>query len=347
MPSRHEIIAALEPHIRFLNPDHEIDNLPAFCPFHKGGQESSPSLYVYVGPPKPPNTYPGHTFCHTCQEGWSLKALFKKLNTPYPFKKGAHQEPMPEERVKREKWKPDFTCPILPEQILGLYNYGPKDLLEAGFTKETLKQHDIGYDRRLRRIIFPIRDFRGNLVGISGRQPDGLNPRYKIYREELQEVIPGYELKKARVLWGLHTFYQDAMDCKVPGPVIVCEGFKATMWVRQCGYPHTVGLMGAAMSREQALLLSRVAPSIVLFLDNDRAGKQAVEKIVAERALGLVKIANYGTAAPISPDDLTKEQVATAVEKAMYLFSWRRKNDEWSRLEVLEEQQQGQARQSA
>lgn len=346
MLSRNDIVNALEPHIRFQNADQDLDNLAAFCPFHKGGQEGSPSLYVYVGEPQPPRTIPGHSFCHTCQEGWSLKRFFKKLEKPYPFKGRKHEQQEEQETKKKEKWKPDFTCPILPEQILGVYNYCPRDLLTAGFTKETLRAYDIGYDRRLKRIIFPIRDHKGNLVGISGRLPNGLNPRYKIYREELHEVYPGYELKKGRVLWGLHTFYAEAMKSSIPGPVVVCEGFKAAMWVRQSGFSKVVGLMGAAMTREQALLLSRVSEEVVLFLDNDAAGQTAVEKVLSGHMLDPVKIANYGTAKPISPDDLSGEQVSLAVEKAMYAFTWRRKNDEWRRLEGLEPAKSRKARKS-
>lgn len=324
MPSRNEIVALLRPHVRFDNPDRDLDNLPAFCPFHKGGQERSPSMYVYVGATGK-KTKPGHTFCHTCQTGWTLSGLLKKLGVDVP---SAWDDVLDEEedrRQKREREKLDFTCFPLPEAILGAWDYGPRLLLDAGFTKDTLQAFEVGFDRRLRRVTFPIRNHLGELVGVSGRSTLGVGPRYKIYTTELQEAFPGYEFKKGRVLWGLHRFYRSALDNTLQGPVIVCEGFKAAMWLYQHGYNNVVALIGASATREQRYLLQTVSSDLVVFLDNDNAGLIATTKLLHGLEIPFVRVADYGTKDPDSPDDLDEDRICRAIEGALHPILWRRK----------------------
>lgn len=210
-----------------------------------------------------------------------------------------------------------FDLPVLPEMLLGMFDYCPTSLLEEGFTPEVLRQFDIGFDRERRRITFPLRDHLGNLVGISGRAvADGQYPRYKIYTREFDEIYRNYTFHKGRMVWGLNRFYQASLD-RIVEPVVVCEGFKAAMWVAQAGHPYVVALLGTYASAEQRALLLRTTSRIVLFLDNDRAGRDATP-VMADLLCGAdVLVANYGTDEPVSPDDLSGEQLTAAITTAV------------------------------
>ncbi len=311
---RHEVIAILSEHIKFHDEDSEKDNVAAYCPFHKGGMEGSPSMYVYVGD-STDRTHTGMAFCHTCGDGWSLNKLLKKLGVSrkvIDIVKQSVDYVKPKKRNVLQS-KTSFEYPRLPEQILGVFEYLPKALLDEGFTVDTIKEFEIGFDRSRKRIIFPIRNHHGDLVGLSGRTTRNEMPRYKVYRSELFEVIPNYSFNKSSVLWGLDKIYHRRMHIGSEQPVVVCEGFKAAMWVTQC-CPHvdTVALLGTHLSAEQELLLTRVSNDVILFLDNDEPGREAMRKI-AERLGGSVRIANYNKRIGASPDDLNEEEVRMAI----------------------------------
>lgn len=324
--NRNDVVGLLSPHIRFKNEEQDSDNLPAFCPFHKGGQEKTPGLYVYVGPTKGRHVT-GHAFCHTCQEGWSLRGLLAKLgvkNTKHINQLLEFQE---DEGPKKKKLiELDFTLPVIPEAVLGLFDFAPLALIKEGFDRKTLRAFEIGFDRRRKKITFPIRSHLGPLAGISGRDVLGIGPRYKIYTDELEEAVPGYEFKKGRVLWGLHRFYDDAVQCRLTQPVVVCEGFKAAMWVFQNGYENVVALIGASATREQRHLLSLVGNDVVIFLDNDNAGRDATLKLLDRIDPTYVRVVDYGTEKPVSPDDLDRETIENIVSGAMHPLLWRLKN---------------------
>jgi len=328
MDYRHEIMSILQSHIRFHEHQSGTTNVAAYCPFHKGGKESKPSFYVYVGPPTS-NKLPGACFCHTCSEGWSLIGLLKKLSVPNSLIdtiRSHVEEAYPEQ--KRDKL--EFGWTQLPEAVLGMFSYMPKNLLEIGFSEEVLREYEVGFDRGRKRIIFPIRNHLGELVAMSGRTVKDAWPRYKIYKEELSEVVGGYSFDKKAVLWGLDKFYNSRMynDRNIDMPVVVCEGFKAALWVIQSGYPFTVAILGSYLSKEQEALLSRVANRVVLFLDNDDAGRKATHKIMENQLQGLdLKAANYRQNHGKSPDDLSLTEVQAAIETALTPITWRRSNE--------------------
>ena len=322
-------ISILKDKIRFGQFTEDTKNIPIHCPFHKQGQEKRPSMYLYVGESVGDTTVTGASFCHTCNEGWSFPSLLKKLGLSRDYIDAAKQ--LTEEVVPRKRGYSaiNFELIELPEAILGAFDYAPIDLLNQGFSKPTLKKYDIGFDRVRKRITFPIRDHRGNLVGISGRHvKKSAVPRYKIYRDELRDIVSNYELNKKRVLWGLDKFYITAMKAGLKTPVVICEGFKAAMWVSQSGYPNTVALMGVHCSKEQRTLISRVTNEVVVFLDNDRAGREATSRLVD--FLGVeceTRVARYPKEGlNLSPDDLSKTLVQSAIKNSQKRIEWRKCN---------------------
>jgi DNA primase len=334
-PHRHEIMALLEGRVRLGAGSSGGPNIAAYCPFHKGGAERRPSLYVYVGPTTQ-YKHPGMAFCHTCNEGWSLPGLMRRLGVSGHVLEAAQQiveETKPRVEIDRFRMGLGLDLPAIPEAILGLYSYVPKAMLALGFEAELLRRYEIGFDRKLKRIIFPIRSHTGELVGLSGRSVRGDNPKYRIYKEELHGIIPGYSLTKGKVLWGLDKLYAERLEAHASHPLVVCEGFKAALWCIQNGYPHTVALMGSYLSESHAILLTRVANEVVLFLDNNSAGINGTRSAL-RRVRGVrLTVANYNTGEPISPDDLNKDGVRHAVEEALPPIDWEMSHNEHGRLQ--------------
>ena len=312
-----ELIGLLSPFMRFADTEPSGLNVAAYCPFHKEGKERSPSFYVYVGPPTHRKS-PGSAFCHTCNKGWSLPSLLRDLGAGYIQTDALLKELEQDYKEPHPIRSLDFELPSLPEALLGAFDFTPKSLVDAGFAEETLHDFEIGFDRRRKRVTFPIRDHLGGLVGISGRTVVNEMPRYKIYKKELQDISPGYELKKGKVLWNLHSFFHKSLTLGLRNPVVVTEGFKAAMWVSQCGFKETVALLGVHLSKEQKFLLTSIANKVILFLDNDGAGQEGADKIAKLLSNEIeVGIARYPEEEePVSPDDLAKEEITLAINTA-------------------------------
>ena len=318
---KEHIVDILSSKIRFAAGADKQDNLAAFCPFHKGGSERKPSMYVYVGPTKSDRQVTGSAFCHTCQKGWGFSGLMRALDIRRSYVDSVcqiidEQKPPKQDMLSRA----NFELPRVPEVVLGAFEHAPKSLLDAGFLKETLREFDVGFDYERKRITFPLRDHLGNLVGISGRSVVGEYPRYKIYKDEFKEVVPNYELKKNRVLWGLDRFYHSVMlaERRQDNPTIVCEGFKAAMWVAQSGYPNVVALLGVHCSDEQQILLSRVSNEVVILLDNDEAGRKAAWAVSRKLSGSLTTYLGQYPERPgaASPDDLTPTELKSTIQNS-------------------------------
>ena len=294
------------------------EELAAPCPFHKGGQEKKPSFSV--------NLETGLAFCHTCHQGWSARTLLRDLGaSPREIDEIAGKIP---KRLKKNPLKDPqlFSGYELPELLLIQFDRCPVSLLEAGFEMSTLKHFEVGFDRRLDRITYPIRNHDGVLLGLYGRIPDERRDiekaKYKPYVSELQEQFPGYSFSGRRFLWNLHRVYPDVWF-SVTDRVIVVEGFKQAMWVWQCGYKDVVALFGSHLAAAQKTLLQRLGCEYVLFLDNDPAGRQGTMKISETlRRRHATKACIYPEDAH-QPDDLSPEEVQECIEGATSLHEWR------------------------
>ena len=126
------------------------------------------------------------------------------------------------------------------------------------------------YDRFRERVIFPIRDGRGRLVGLGGRSMDGREPKYLNSPE-----TPIYH--KSRVLYGLH---QAREGIRRTGKALLVEGYLDVITLHQAGIDNAVAASGTALGNEQLELIFRAAPEIVLCFDGDSAGEQAAWRAV-------------------------------------------------------------------
>jgi DNA primase len=211
---------------------------------------------------------------------------------------------------------------VLPEKLLGVFDYCPTSLLRAGFEEKILFEHDVGYDKELERITFPIRTRSGELVGIVGRRQNPEFGKYKVYTRELLKYgfnVPS--LAKTDYLWRGDKVYP-ALGRKTD--VYVVEGFKAALWFVQSGVEMVVALMGSHMSEKQQKEIETYGQRVILCLDNDVAGQKATLNISHK----LSAMQRYVVPLPEGihqPDDLTEEELRDLCERPVTISEVKRK----------------------
>lgn len=145
-----------------------------------------------------------------------------------------------------------------------------RQLLEAGLLTENAENGRV-YDRFRGRVMFPIRDHLGRLVGFGGRVLDDTKPKY-LNTPETDAFRKGevlYGLDKART--GLGKAENGEAE------LIVVEGYMDVITMHQHGFTGAVASLGTALTAEHATLLERLgARSISLMFDRDEAGLKAM-----------------------------------------------------------------------
>ena len=130
------------------------------------------------------------------------------------------------------------------------------------------------YDRFRNRLMIPIRDSQGRIIGFGGRSLDGEEPKYLNSPE-----TPLFN--KSQTLFALDQA-KDAIARQ--DQVVVVEGYFDAIALHQAGLTHTVAVLGTALNADQVRLLLRYTESkrVVLNFDADKAGQKAVERVIGE-----------------------------------------------------------------
>lgn len=293
----------------------------AICPFHMrpdGSPERNPSFTM--------NLQSGLYHCFSCHESGNLQMFLRNVGVTrviiekkYRALIDAVQEYAP---TKVDPLRPELSglenSPI-PEEILGLFEYCPEDLILEGYDEGLLQRLDIGFDTVHMRVTYPLRTLDGTLVGISGRRVDeAKGPRYKVYDVEFEAWdLPVHKTYKSHLLWNGHQVYP--MTTYMRGvPIIVVEGFKACMRVIQAGVPNVVAIIGSMLSNRQKWLLERMAGEVWWFLDNNGAGFEGT--VVAGRTIGVPsRIVPYDAD---QPSDLRVHEVQLALSHVIDFHRW-------------------------
>jgi DNA primase len=160
---------------------------------------------------------------------------------------------------------------------------------QAGFSVAEL--HGVGlvqrnqkgreYDRFRSRIMFPIRDRRGRTLGFGGRAMRGDQGAKYVNTAETDffhksQMLYGVDLAKAAIA--------------KTGRAVVVEGYTDVLALRQAGVEEAVGVMGTAITGEQVATLSGMVDEVVLALDADAAGQEAMlraQRVAAGRKMRL------------------------------------------------------------
>lgn len=144
-------------------------------------------------------------------------------------------------------------------QLLEKKGYSLNELNEIGLANEN---HDL-YNGR---IMFPLKNLSGRIVGFSGRRYDGKKENKYVNTK----VTPIFQ--KGSILYN----YYDAREfVRRKDQVIVMEGFMAAIRSISVGVKNVVSLMGTAMTKEQMSLLKRLSLNVILCLDGDDPGQHA------------------------------------------------------------------------
>ncbi len=146
---------------------------------------------------------------------------------------------------------------------------------KKGYTDQELRAADLVgekngriYDRFRNRLMFPIIDVRGNVVGFGGRVLDDSKPKYLNSNETLI-------FNKRKNLFGLNF----AKKTKQPN-IILVEGNIDVVTLHQFGFDNAVASLGTALTEEQVTLLSRYTEEVILTYDDDDAGQQAAKRAI-------------------------------------------------------------------
>jgi DNA primase len=160
---------------------------------------------------------------------------------------------------------------------------------QGGFSEEELMAAGLAqrgrsggtYDRFRGRIMFPLADGRGRVLGFGARQMgEGRGPKYLNTSEN--EIY-----HKGRQLFGLDLARREASKS---GRIVLVEGYTDVLALHQAGIRETAAIMGTALTNEQLAEVGRVASRLILALDADRSGQEAMlraARLAEDRGLDL------------------------------------------------------------
>jgi DNA primase len=288
------------------------------CPLPThGGEDNRPSCYM--------NKNTTAFFCHGCHaKGNAVHFASKMLEVTY----------LEATRMLRERYSSaglDPNSRSMTEEVTKILNHEeeprtdnialPDDLLEEfavdweaayeayeddnghpatdymfdrGFEWLTLHEWGFGYDARSDRIVFPVRDSYGTLIGFKGRSYDGRQPKYLILGDTVGKParygFPCYQ--KSLVVFGLDEYvtYAELLEYGEPAEMIVCEGELNVVKLWQFGYRNAVAINGSYVSDFQLAMIKTWAETAILFFDSlkrdddnnlvaDEAGQSATSTI--------------------------------------------------------------------
>lgn len=183
------------------------------------------------------------------------------------------------------------------EEIVSMMGLAHPYILRRGISVDTLRVWEGGYDARMKRAIFPVRNLAGQLVGAVGRTVNNHRVRYFNY----------FDFKKSQFLFGEHL--------AKGGSLIVVEGLLDTVAVWQAlqkenalGEFSVVGLLGSEPSPKQIEKIKLLANEVILFLDNDQAGYTGTRELIKFLSKSVLLTAiKYPSEEVADPDDATRQ----------------------------------------
>ncbi len=150
-------------------------------------------------------------------------------------------------------------------------DYDAHVLVESGLVIDKVDEqgnHQRRYDRFRERVMFPIRNTKGQVIGFGGRVLDGGEPKY-LNSPETPLFQKGLEL------YGLFEARQAIRDA---GYVLVTEGYMDVVALAQLGFPQAVATLGTACTTTHVQKLLRQTDDVIFSFDGDRAGRKAARR---------------------------------------------------------------------
>ncbi|MCD7890709.1 MAG: DNA primase [Ruminococcus sp.] len=147
------------------------------------------------------------------------------------------------------------------------HGYSDDEIVEAWLGGCSKKNGGI-FDMFRKRVMFPIVDLRGNIIGFGGRVLDDSQPKYLNTGK-----TPVFD--KGSNLFSMN-FAKNAETKRL----ILCEGYMDVIAVNQAGFENVVATLGTAITPDQARLMSHYAEEIIIAYDSDGAGQKATQKAI-------------------------------------------------------------------
>ncbi|WP_232695354.1 DNA primase [Brevibacillus daliensis] len=147
----------------------------------------------------------------------------------------------------------------------------PQDLMvEAGL----LSSNDRGkiFDKFRKRVIFPIYDSQGEVIGFGGRSIDGSDPKYLNSPETLL-------FNKSKTIFNLH---RARPSIRKRNQAILFEGYADVIAAWQAGITNGIATLGTAFTEQQAQIIRRNTDQVILCYDGDAAGQEATSRAIEQ-----------------------------------------------------------------
>ncbi len=174
--------------------------------------------------------------------------------------------------------------------------YTDQELKDSGLVSVSQKNGNI-FDRFRDRLMFPIIDVRGNVIGFGGRIIKKDSDAAK-YLNSPETII----FNKRKNLFGLNLAKKSKQNS-----LILVEGNIDVVALHQYGFDNAVASLGTSLTEEQAVLMTRYAEQIILIYDGDKAGQNATQRAIPilEKAGLQVKVLQLKDAK--DPDEFLKK----------------------------------------
>jgi DNA primase len=184
--------------------------------------------------------------------------------------------------------------------------FGNRELYDAGLASRAKGQGRI-YDRFRRRIMFPLTDPRGRVLGFGARAMGDAPPKY--LNSSDGEIFHKGEQLYAADLARSHATRADA--------VIVAEGYMDVLALHQAGLRNTVGIMGTSLTEQQVRGLAKLGRTVLLALDADSAGQEAMIRAAKQAAGSQLELRVVPLPDGLDPADLVTRDGPEAARRAV------------------------------
>lgn len=202
-------------------------------------------------------------------------------------------------------YSPDAWQPL--KDVFG-DQYASKDLEEEGGCGLVIHNGDKRYDRFRGRLMFPIRNPRGQVIAFGARTLNG--DEHPKYLNSPETAL----YHKSREIYGL---YEASASIREKHRAIVCEGYMDVIQLSQAGFTEACAALGTAVTAEHVQKLLRAVDTVYFSFDGDNAGQHALRRAL-EAALPVVEddqeIRFVVLPPEHDPDSLIKEKGAQAFE---------------------------------
>lgn len=175
--------------------------------------------------------------------------------------------------------------------------YTDQELQDSGLVTVSRKSGNL-FDRFRDRLMFPIIDIRGNIIGFGGRIMNNKDPEAAKYLNSPETAI----FNKRKNLFALNYAKKSKL-----GYLILVEGYMDAIAMHQYGFDCAVASLGTSLTEEHAVLISRYVEQVVLIYDGDEAGQRATRRAIPilEKAGIRVKVLQMKDAK--DPDEYLKK----------------------------------------